>query len=156
LIADLRDALCNSVSMQRAQNLKRLQHHQRQRPLLYIPLLLHRPRSAPSIWLPKGVCHGFVGKATGEGKQDRIAHLDQALNVVRKEVKAGLFRHGQPTAHLVESVKIFAAFLRQIAPIVPVLPVYKSFAVNIMRAQCYLDTVQLCFSFWHEEGIHVG
>jgi hypothetical protein len=73
--------------------------------------------------------------------------------------KAGLFRHGQPTAHLVGSMKIFAAFLRQIAPIEPILPTQptnKSFAVNKMRAQRYLDTVQLCFSLWHEEGIHAG
>jgi hypothetical protein len=61
-----------------------------------------------------------------------------------REAKRGRFRHGQPTAHFVRSVKSFAAFLRQIAPIVPVLPTHlanKSFAVNKMRAQCYLDTV---------------
>jgi hypothetical protein len=60
--------------------------------------------------------------------------------------KAGLFRHGQPTAHLVRfREKMFAAFLRQIAPIGPVLPTYpanKSFAVNKMPAQCYLDTIE--------------
>jgi len=48
--------------------------------------------------------------------------------------EAGLFRHGQPMAHLVNlRLKFFAAFLRQIAPIGPVLPtlpVNKSFAVN--------------------------
>jgi hypothetical protein len=60
--------------------------------------------------------------------------------------KAGLFRHGQPLAHLVGSLKKFAAFLRQIAPIVPVLPTSpanKSFTVNKMLAQRYLDTVEV-------------
>jgi hypothetical protein len=40
------------------------------------------------------------------------------------ERKAGLFRHGQPMAHLVRSLKEFVAFLWQIAPIVPVLPTH--------------------------------
>jgi hypothetical protein len=66
--------------------------------------------------------------------------------------QSGLFRHGQPTAHLVGSVKIFAAFLPQIAPIVPVLPTHpanKSFAVNKMRAQCYLDTAKVSHKTIH-------
>ena len=60
--------------------------------------------------------------------------------------KAGLFRHGQPLAHLVGLLKEFAAFLWQIAPIVPVLPTdpaNKLFAVNKMPAQRYLDTVEV-------------
>ena len=60
--------------------------------------------------------------------------------------KAGLFRHGQPTAHLVVRTKKFVAFLWQIAPIVPVLPtapIYKPFAVNKMLAKRYLDTVEV-------------
>jgi antitoxin (DNA-binding transcriptional repressor) of toxin-antitoxin stability system len=35
----------------------------------------------------------------------------QLLNAVRTGGKAGLFRHGQPTAHLVGSLKKFVAFL---------------------------------------------
>jgi hypothetical protein len=56
--------------------------------------------------------------------------------------KGGLFRHGQPLAHLVGSLKKFAVFLRQIAPIVsvflPIYPAHKSFAVNKVRALSYL------------------
>jgi len=60
--------------------------------------------------------------------------------------EAGLVRHGQPRAHLVELLKNLAAFLRQIAPIGPVLPTppaNKPFTGNKMRAQRYLDTVEV-------------
>ena len=73
-----------------------------------------------------------------------LLNPDQLLNAVRTGSKAGLFRHGQPTAHLVRSVKKFAAFLWQISPIVPVLPTrpaYKSFAVNKRRLERHLHTV---------------
>jgi hypothetical protein len=72
---------------------------------------------------------------------------DQILCTVRTGSNAGLFRHDQPTAHLVRiQRKKFAAFFRQIAPIGLVLPTYpanKSFAVNKMGAQCYLDPVAI-------------
>jgi hypothetical protein len=66
--------------------------------------------------------------------------------MVFERIKRGLFRHGQPTAHLVGINEKFAAFFRQIAPFVPVLPTNpanKSFAVNKTRTQCYLDTVEV-------------
>ena len=60
--------------------------------------------------------------------------------------KAGLIRHGQPKAHLFELLKELAPFLRQIAPIGPVLPTHpanKLFALNNVCAQRYLDTIEV-------------
>ncbi len=76
------------------------------------------------------------------GQQD---NMEQVLNAVRTG-EAGLFRHGQPTAHLVRSLKKFVAFLWQIAPIVPVLPTHpahKPFTVNKMRVERHLHTVEV-------------
>jgi hypothetical protein len=75
-----------------------------------------------------------------------LQNPDQILCTVRTGSKAGLFRHGQPTAHLVRSLKKFEAFLWQIAPIVPVLPTppaYKPFAVNKVRVERHLHTVEV-------------
>jgi hypothetical protein len=86
----------------------------------------------------------LLGKQQEKGKQDRIADLDQALNVVRKEVKRGCSAAASPRPTLDGLVKSFAAFLRQIAPITPVLPAlptYKSFAAlfpssSILKTFC--------------------
>jgi hypothetical protein len=64
---------------------------------------------------------------------------------VRTEAKRGCSATASPRPTWLISEK-FAAFLRQIAPIGPVLPTYpanKSFAINKMRAHCYLDTVEV-------------
>jgi len=91
----------------------------------------------PSVWL----------KWPGESAAllRCLQNRDQFLNALRTGSKTGLFRHGQPTAHLVRSVKTFVAFLWQIAPIVPVLPThpaYKSFAVNKTLLERHLHTVE--------------
>ena len=71
--------------------------------------------------------------------------MEQVPNAVRTG-KAGLFRHGQPMAHLVRSLKEFVAFLWQIAPIVPVLPTHptnKPITVNKLPVECHLHTVEV-------------
>jgi hypothetical protein len=76
----------------------------------------------------------------------RFAEARFNLSMPSTGSKAGLFRHGQPTAHLVKSLKKFVAFLWQITPTVPVLPTppaYKSFAVNKKRLDRHLHTVEV-------------
>jgi hypothetical protein len=61
--------------VQWAQNLQRLQDHQRQRPLLYVSLFLfHRSRLVHSIWLPNEVLHGSIGKANGNSIQTELPY----------------------------------------------------------------------------------
>jgi hypothetical protein len=66
-----------------------------------------------------------------------LTNPDQVLCAFEREAKRGCSATGSPRPTWLDSAKKVAAFLQQIAPIVPVLPTHpanKSFAVNKMRA----------------------